>query len=119
EPWQSFERTFGITLCQSGGSSEGGNTAAHRGPHRKLGTLGPPLKYQTIRIADDLGTDVPRGELGEIIVGGGLQQAIGYLNPDGAIERLPIDGHHTGDLGRVDEDGHLVIVGRKKDLIIR
>ena len=119
DPWQTFEKTFGITLCQSGGSSEGGNTAAHRGTHRKLGTLGPPLKYQTIRIVDDLGAAVPQGELGEIIVGGGLQQAVGYLNPDGTIERLPADGHHTGDLGRIDDDGHLVIVGRKKDLIIR
>jgi acyl-CoA synthetase (AMP-forming)/AMP-acid ligase II len=119
EPWQTFEKTFGITLCQSGGSSEGGNTAAHRGTQRKLGTLGPPLKYQTIRIVDDHGADVRQGELGEIIVGGGLQQAVGYLNPDGSVERLPADGHHTGDLGRIDEDGHLVIVGRKKDLIIR
>jgi acyl-CoA synthetase (AMP-forming)/AMP-acid ligase II len=119
EPWQTFEKIFGITLCQSGGSSEGGNTAAHRGKHRKLGTLGPPLKYQTIRIVDDLGAEIPRTGLGEIIVGGGLQQAVGYLNPDGIIEPLPTDGHHTGDLGRIDDDGHLVIVGRKKDLIIR
>ena len=117
--WEAFEKTFGITLCQSGGSSEGGNTAAHRGRHRKIGTLGPPLKHQSVRIVGETGADVPRGELGEIIVGGGLQQAVGYLNPDGAIERLPADGHHTGDLGRIDEDGHLIIVGRKKDLIIR
>jgi acyl-coenzyme A synthetase/AMP-(fatty) acid ligase len=117
--WQAFETTFGITLCQSGGSSEGGNTAAHRGRDRKVGTLGPPLKYQKVRIVDDHGADVPPGQLGEIIVGGGVQQAYGYLNPDGTIERLPEDGHHTGDLGRIDEDGHLVIVGRKKDLIIR
>jgi acyl-coenzyme A synthetase/AMP-(fatty) acid ligase len=119
DPWQTFERTFGITLCQSGGSSEGGNTAAHRGKHRKMGTLGPPLKYQKIRIVDDRGAEVPRGEFGEIIVGGNLQQAFGYLNADGTIERLPRNGHHTGDLGRIDEDGHLVIIGRKKDLIIR
>jgi acyl-coenzyme A synthetase/AMP-(fatty) acid ligase len=119
ERWQAFENAFGITLCQSGGSSEGGNTAAHRGKDRKLATLGPPLKYQKIRIVDDQGTDVAKGELGEIIVGGGLQQAFGYLNSDGTIERLPSDGHHTGDLGRIDEDGHLVIVGRKKELIIR
>jgi acyl-coenzyme A synthetase/AMP-(fatty) acid ligase len=119
DPWQTFETTFGITLCQSGGSSEGGNTAAHRGTHRKIGTLGPPLKHQTIRIVDDSGDDVPKGVFGEIIVGGGLQQAFGYLNPDGTIETLPSDGHHTGDLGHIDEDGHLIIVGRKKDLIIR
>jgi acyl-coenzyme A synthetase/AMP-(fatty) acid ligase len=117
--WQAFEKTFGITLCQSGGSSEGGNTAAHRGKDRKIGTLGPPLKYQKIRVVDDRGDDVPAGELGEIVVGGGLQQAFGYLNADGTIERLPADGHHTGDLGRIDEDGHLVIAGRMKDLIIR
>ena len=119
EPWERFEKVFGITLCQSGGSSEGGNTAAHRGKQRKIGTIGPPLKYQTIRIVDDGGVDVARGQLGEIIVGGGLQQAFGYLNADGTIERLAADGHHTGDLGRIDDDGHLVIVGRKKDLIIR
>ena len=119
EPWERFEQVFGITLCQSGGSSEGGNTAAHRGKQRKIGTIGPPLKYQTIRIVDDGGVDVARGQLGEIIVGGGLQQAFGYLNADGTIERLAADGHHTGDLGRIDDDGHLVIVGRKKDLIIR
>jgi acyl-CoA synthetase (AMP-forming)/AMP-acid ligase II len=84
-----------------------------------MGTLGPPLKYQTIRIVNDHGAEVPKGERGEIIVGGGLQQAFGYLNADGTIERLPHDGHHTGDLGHIDEDGHLVIVGRMKDLIIR
>jgi acyl-coenzyme A synthetase/AMP-(fatty) acid ligase len=117
--WQAFEQAFGITLCQSGGSSEGGNTAAHRGKERKLGTLGPPLKYQTVRIVDDRGRDVPPGASGEIVVGGGLQQAFGYLNADGTIERLSPDGHRTGDLGRIDEDGHLVIVGRIKDLIIR
>jgi acyl-coenzyme A synthetase/AMP-(fatty) acid ligase len=118
-PWQAFEKTFGITLCQSGGSSEGGNTAAHRGTRRKIGTIGPPLKYQTVRIIDDAGMDVAKGQLGEIVVGGGLQQAFGYLTSDGTIERLPRDGHHTGDLGCIDDDGHLVIVGRKKDLIIR
>jgi long-chain acyl-CoA synthetase len=119
EPWQAFERTFGIRLCQSGGSSEGGNTAAHRGRARKLGTLGPPLKYQTVRIVGDDGREVARGELGEIILSGGRQQAYGYLMPDGTIERLPTDGHRTGDLGRIDEDGHLVIVGRLKEVIAR
>jgi acyl-CoA synthetase (AMP-forming)/AMP-acid ligase II len=117
--WRTFEETFGITLCQSGGSSEGGNTAAHRGKNRRLGTVGPPLKYQQVRIVDEEGLELAPGQLGEIVVGGGLQQAFGYLNPDGTIERLPTDGHRTGDLGRFDEEGHLVIVGRKKDLIIR
>ena len=97
EPWRKFEATYGVTLCQSGGSSEGGNTAAHRGADRKVGTLGPPLKHQQIRIVDDAGAEVRRGELGEIVVAGGRQQAFGYLNADGTIERLPADGHRTGD----------------------
>ena len=119
EQWRRFEETYGITLCQSCGSSEGGNTAAHRGAARKIGTIGPPQKYQDIRIVDRDGAALPPGGTGEIVVGGGRQQAFGYLLPDGTIERLPRDGHHTGDLGFFDADGHLHITGRVKELIIR
>ena len=119
EQWRRFEAMYGIVLAQSAGSSEGGNSAAHRGADRKIGTIGRPLKYQRIRIVDRDGNDLPPGETGEIIVGGGKQQAHGYLNPDGTIERMPADGHHTGDLGFFDADGHLHITGRAKELIIR
>jgi acyl-coenzyme A synthetase/AMP-(fatty) acid ligase len=119
EQWRKFEAMYGIALAQSAGSSEGGNSAAHRGADRKIGTIGAPLKYQSIRIVDRDGRDLPPGETGEIIVGGGKQQAYGYLNVDGTIERMPADGHHTGDLGFVDADGHLHITGRAKELIIR
>jgi acyl-coenzyme A synthetase/AMP-(fatty) acid ligase len=107
EQWRSFETRYGITLCQSAGASEAGNMAAHRGAARKIGTIGPPLKHQRLRIDN-----------GEIIVGGGRQQAYGYLNPDGSIERLPPE-YRTGDLGFLDEEGHLRITGRAKELIIR
>ena len=119
EQWRKFEAMYGIRLAQSAGSSEGGNSAAHRGADRKFGTIGRPLKYQRIRIVDRDGHDLPPGETGEIIVGGGRQQAFGYLNADGTIERMPADGHHTGDLGFFDADGHLHITGRAKELIIR
>jgi acyl-coenzyme A synthetase/AMP-(fatty) acid ligase len=119
EQWRSFENLYGIRLAQSCGSSEGGNTAAHRGANRKIGSIGPAQKYQKIKIIDSEGNELPRGVAGEIIVGGGLQQAYGYLNPDGTVERLPEDGHHTGDLGFFDSDGHLHITGRVKELIIR
>ena len=119
DQWRSFEELYGITLAQSCGSSEGGNTAAHRGADRKIGTIGPAQKYQDIRIVDGDGNRLPQGETGEIIIGGGKQQAFGYLMPDGSIEQLPEDGHHSGDLGYFDEDGHLHITGRVKELIIR
>tara|TARA_B100001123_G_scaffold14833_1_gene16812 strand:- start:148 stop:1716 length:1569 start_codon:yes stop_codon:yes gene_type:complete len=117
--WRTFEKLYGIKLAQSCGSSEGGNTAAHRGSDRKIGTIGPAQKYQDIRIVDVDGNDLPQGETGEIIISGGKQQAYGYLLMDGTIERLPEDGHHSGDLGFFDEDGHLQITGRLKELIIR
>jgi acyl-coenzyme A synthetase/AMP-(fatty) acid ligase len=119
EQWRQFEDLYGIILAQSCGSSEGGNTAAHRGANRKIGTIGPAQKYQQIRLEDGEGKSLPQGETGEIIIGGGKQQAHGYLMPDGSIERLPQDGHHSGDLGFLDDDGHLHITGRVKELIIR
>jgi acyl-coenzyme A synthetase/AMP-(fatty) acid ligase len=119
DQWRQFEDLYGITLAQSCGSSEGGNTAAHRGADRKIGSIGPAQKYQQIRIVDSHGNTLPQGEVGEIIIGGGKQQAYGYLMPDGTIERLPQDGHHSGDLGFFDEEMHLHITGRVKELIIR
>ncbi len=119
EQWRAFEQRYGITLAQSAGSSEGGNSAAHRGAKRTIGTIGRPLKYQDIFVIDSNGNRLPDGETGEIIFGGGKQQAFGYLMPDGSIERLPEDGHHSGDLGYIDGDGNLHITGRAKELIIR
>jgi acyl-coenzyme A synthetase/AMP-(fatty) acid ligase len=119
EQWKRFEETYGITLAQSAGSSEGGNTAAHRGDKRKIGTIGPPLKYQDIRIVHEDGGECETGESGEIVVAGGRQQAFGFLMPDGSIEKLDAHGHHTGDLAFFDGDGHLCITGRVKELIIR
>ena len=118
EQWQRFEDTYGIRICQSYGCSEGGLMCGHRGADRKIGTIGPPLKYQTIRIIDAAGNEVAQGETGEIVVSG-RQKSYGYLHPDGHIEKLPSSGHHTGDLGHFDADGHLSITGRLKDQIIR
>ena len=91
--------------------------SSHRGIDRKIGTIGFPLKYQNIRLLDADDNEVPHGQAGQIVISG-QQKSWGYLHPDGRIEKLPQE-HRTGDLGRIDEDGHLTIVGRLKDLIIR
>ncbi len=116
ENWVRFEERYGIRICQSAGCSEGGLMCSHRGTDRKIGTIGLPLKYQNIRLMDG-DSEVPNGEPGEIVVSG-PQKSWGYLHFDGRVEKLP-DEHRTGDLGQFDEDGHLTVVGRLKDLIIR
>lgn len=118
ERWREFEEKYGMLVCQSAGCSEGGLMFSHRGQARKIGTVGPPLKHQTLRLLDPEGNEVPKGQPGEICVSG-PQLSYGYLKPDGSIQRLPQSGHRTGDLGVIDEDGHVMIVGRLKDLIIR
>jgi acyl-CoA synthetase (AMP-forming)/AMP-acid ligase II len=118
ERWREFEDMYGIRVCQSYGCSEAGLMCSHRGAAHKIGTVGLPLKHQTLRLLDPDGEEVPQGEPGEIIVSG-PQLTSGYLRPDGSRQDLPRDGHRTGDLGVRDEDGHIKVVGRLKDLIIR
>jgi acyl-CoA synthetase (AMP-forming)/AMP-acid ligase II len=118
ERWREFEDRYGMLVCQSCGCSEGGLMFSHRGANRKIGTVGPPLKHQRLRLLDPEGNEVPSGQPGEITVSG-PQLSHGYLKPDGSIQKLPAEGHRTGDLGVLDEDGHLAVVGRLKDLIIR
>ena len=75
----------------------------------KLGTVGRPYPGMEVRIAED----------GEILVRGPLTTP-GYLNrPDLTADLIDADGWlHTGDIGRLDEDGFLSVVDRKKELII-
>jgi long-chain acyl-CoA synthetase len=79
----------------------------------KAGTVGPALPGVEIRI------DRPNEEgIGEILVRGGNVMKEYYKNPEATAEAL-VDGIlHTGDLGRIDEDGYLTIVGRKKSVIV-
>lgn len=118
EQWKRFENMYGVHLCQSYGCSEGGLMASHRGTERKIGTVGLPLKYQDMRVTGPDGDALPPGETGQIVVAG-RQKSHAYLHADGHVEVLPEDGHRTGDLGYFDEDGHLHVTGRLKDVIIR
>ena len=85
----------------------------------KWDSVGPPLRYTSVRIVDDEGRDVPIGEIGEILVSGPSVMKGYYKNPEATAEVLKGGWLATGDLGRMDEDGYLFVVGRKKDMIIR
>ncbi|MDI3326927.1 MAG: o-succinylbenzoate--CoA ligase [Alicyclobacillaceae bacterium] len=85
---------------------------------RKRGSVGKPLMHVDVRIVDDAGRDVPVGEVGELLVRGPTV-TIGYWNrPAETREALRGGWLHTGDLARMDDEGFLYIVDRKKDMII-
>lgn len=105
--------------------TEGGGTCvleAHLHPD-KLHTVGMPAKGHDIRIIDEGGAEVPAGQAGEV-VGSSASMMVGYHNqPDKTreIEWFDAQGKRffrTGDIGRFDEEGFLILLDRKKDVLI-
>ena len=117
---RSQER-YGFEIVEGYGLTEGTCASACNPVDgvRKLGTVGPALPGQEIRILGADGHPVPTGEVGEVLIKGPTVMR-GYLNKPDATEQTVVDGWlHTGDVGRLDEDGYLSIVDRVKDMIIR
>lgn len=116
-----FEARYGFPLVEAYGLSEGtcGSTLNPVDGVRKAGTVGLPLPGQKIAISDAKGAHLPIGSTGEVLVAGPNVMR-GYLNQPEATAKTIIEGWlHTGDIGRIDEDGYLSIVGRLKEMIIR
>jgi len=86
---------------------------------RRGGTVGFPLPGVQLRVQDDAGTLLPDGQVGGIQVRGPNVFAGYWRMPDKTREEFTSDGFFkTGDVGRIDSDGYVTIVGRSKDLII-
>jgi len=85
----------------------------------KIGSVGKPQILASVRLVDQQGVDVQRGETGELWFSG-LGITPGYFqNPEATAAALTADGWlRSGDLGRQDEDGYYYIVGRLKDMYI-
>jgi long-chain acyl-CoA synthetase len=118
---EAFESRYGIPIIEGYGLSEGScaSTVNPLTGKRKAGTVGLPLSGQTIRLVDASGNPVPDGEAGEVVIKGANVMR-GYLNRPEETAKTVVDGWlHTGDVGRFDEDGYLVLVDRAKDMIIR
>jgi len=116
-----FENRYGIPIIEGYGLSEGSCASTLNPLHgpRKAGTVGIPLPGQRIRIAEPDGAPVSDGASGEVLVSGPNVMR-GYFNRPEESERTLVDGWlHTGDIGRLDADGYLVLVDRAKDMIIR
>ncbi|MBX9920311.1 MAG: AMP-binding protein [Mycolicibacterium frederiksbergense] len=118
---ERFERRFGVPIVEGYGLSEGSCASTGNPLHgkRKPGTVGLPLPGQRIRIADPDGHEVPHGQAGEVLIAGPNVMR-GYLNRREETAATLVGGWlHTGDIGRLDDDGYLVLVDRAKDMIIR
>lgn len=85
---------------------------------RRPDSVGRAILFAEVRVVDDAGRPLPAGELGEVI-GRSPNSVTGYWqNPEKSAETFRGGWIHTGDLGRIDEEGYLFISGRKKDMII-
>ena len=96
------------------------NTSNPYDGERRAGTVGFPLPGIELKITDsNTGETLPQGEIGEIEVRGPNVFEGYWQMPDKTAEELRSDGFFiTGDLGQIDADGYVSIVGRNKDLII-
>ena len=84
-----------------------------------MDSVGRPMVSVRISIVDECGVAVPAGECGEILCRGPNVMK-GYYNNEAATAEVLKDGWlHTGDTGKIDEDGYLYLTGRKKEMIIR
>jgi len=91
---------------------------APRDALRKLGSAGLAVMHARVMVADDDDRPVPAGQLGEILVSG-PQIMTGYWNQPGASRQALRNGWlHTGDIGRLDDEGYLYVVDRMKDMLI-
>ena len=88
------------------------------GDHERLKSVGRALPGVDLRVVDDAGRELPLGAPGEIVVRG-PNVTRGYLNnPTADAAALRNGWFHTGDIGRLDHDGYLYLLDRKKDMII-
>jgi long-chain acyl-CoA synthetase len=104
-----FYHALGLDMREVYGQTECcGPTTVHYPGDIRLGTVGRPLPRAEVRVAAD----------GEILVRGPHVFAGYYHDPAKTAETLADGWLHTGDVGRMDEDGHVRILDRKKDIII-
>lgn len=116
---QKFFYAIGMPMYQGYGLSEAAPVISSNAEHRhKMGSSGFLVKDLEMKILDDKGNEVPQGEKGEIVVKG-ENVMVGYWRNEKATKETLRDGWlHTGDLGYLDKDDFLYVLGRFKSLLI-
>ena len=116
---QRFFYAIGIPMYQGYGLSEASPIISSNAHHNhKLGSSGFIVQNMDLKICDDNGNSVPVGEKGEIVIKGGNVMKGYWKNEKASAETLRDGWLHTGDMGYIDQDRFLYVLGRFKSLLI-
>ncbi|MCB8960886.1 MAG: o-succinylbenzoate--CoA ligase [Ardenticatenales bacterium] len=114
-------QALGIPVTTTYGMTEASSQIATLRPEQvpaKPHSVGKPLLFTRVRIVDEQGKDQPAGLYGEILVSGPTVMAGYHDDPDATARTLRDGWLYTGDIGYLDEDGDLVVIQRRHDVII-
>ena len=112
-PHHQYDTNYGLSESIGPGCVHLGVENTH-----KVGAIGKPGYLWETKILDERGNEVPQGEVGELAVRGPGVMLCYYKNPEATNEVLKGDWLWTGDMARMDEDGFIYLVDRKKDVVI-
>jgi crotonobetaine/carnitine-CoA ligase len=122
EIWEPFEERFGVKLVEVFGMTEAPIACENRLDDRRIGAAGKESMSYEVRIVDERDRPVPAGESGEIVVRPKRPDIMFsgyYKRPETTLESFRNLWFHTGDRGRMDEDGFVYFIDRMKDSIRR
>ncbi|MGO8947806.1 MAG: long-chain-fatty-acid--CoA ligase [Ktedonobacterales bacterium] len=117
---EAFQASAGVPISEGYGLSEAAPvvTSNAAAPVVRPGTVGIPIPGVEVKIVDDAGNELPRGEMGELICRGANIMTGYWHQPEATADSLRDGWLHTGDLATMDAEGYITIVDRKKDMII-
>ena len=112
-PHHQYDTNYGLSESIGPGCVHLGVENTH-----KVGAIGKSGYLWETKITDENGREVPQGDVGELLVRGPGVMLCYYKNPDATNEVLKDGWLWTGDMARMDEDGFIYLVDRKKDVVI-
>ena len=121
EIFKRFKDFFGFEIMEGYGLSETSpvvTTNPFRGT-KKIASIGPAIQGVEVKIFNDNDEELPRGEIGEIVVKGPNVMKGYYNREKETAEAMRSGWFHTGDMAYMDDEGYVFIVDRKKDTVIR
>jgi len=116
---QQFFKAIGVPIYQGYGLTEAAPIISSNTPFfHKMGTSGRILPSVECKICDEEGNELPKGKKGEIVIRGENVMKGYYKNPEETAKTIKNNWLYTGDLGFIDKDDFLIVVGREKALLI-